>query len=72
MKFIIALSLFLFVSCSKTDPVVPPVPPVPPVTTFTVGGSTVNIQGTLKPGAKVNVDQAKSALGLTVDLLDKK
>lgn len=79
MKLLI-LSLLFLVSCTKEIPVPVPYPvptPMPgpgpaPSQTFKLVGKTVTIQGTLKPGAKFSVDDAKKWLQGAVDSIDAK
>lgn len=80
MKLLI-LSLLFLVSCTKEIPVPVPYPvpmpapgPTPPPMpkTFKLAGKTVTIQGTLKPGAKFSVEDAKKWLQGAVDSIDAK
>lgn len=75
MKMRILFVLFLLAGCGVKilpDPEKPPVvPPVKP-TTFSVAGSQIKIDGTLKAGAKVDADQAKKAVSVAVEILESK
>lgn len=53
--------------CSKSSP-----SPVPvPVTSFSIAGKNILVNGQLKPGAKVGVEHAKAAVGVSVGVLEK-
>lgn len=70
MKKLILVSLVLITAACSKDPVVPP-GPGPKVTTFTAGNSNIQIQGEILPGAKSSVEEAKAAVNLAVDMLEK-
>lgn len=82
MKYLaLILSVLIAVSCGRINPnpdPLPPVPPLPPIiepppvkTEFSANGVSIRIEGSLKPGARVTVEQVEAALKKAIEELEK-
>lgn len=54
--------------CSKT---LPPAPPLAGPEKFTVHGENILVEGTMKPGSKISGAHAKSAIAVSVGVLER-
>lgn len=67
MVFALALILIGCTHCSSDKkPVVPPGPE-----TFVVQGTSISVNGTMKAGANISGAHAKSAIAISVSVLEK-
>lgn len=63
----LGVALIIIMSCGK------PNPPLPPFDSdFVIEGALVKIEGKLKSGATVSMDEVKRSLKVAADLIDSK
>lgn len=64
--------MLLLLGCEKLVPYPVPTPPVPvPKSEFKIEGRTVVLEGKLKTGTALTIDEAQKSLAIAVELMDK-